>query len=392
MRSDTRAKSHSLLPAMILGLILLAVHGAIFGAEFRTRDIVTDLELHAKIVRVAIEEHTFPGNFLFYLTSAVGAGFGTSDLAIKVSMTVVLAGSVALKYAASVALAARESAAGMAPTGLVVAVALLSFAFSLPTSEVYLGQIPPNVWHNSTTIFLMPFALVLFGVSAQYLRDGERRWLWAMLLAAAFNVAAKPSLLFALLVVFPIFAMVRFRLARRSWEALGATAVMGVFVLIQYVYTFKSGSTEAVYQAGNFGVSGESHVRVQFLHVWRYYSDSILLSLAASFAFPVVALAAYRRRLLDDDLVRYALALAGAGIGVFAVLTETGVREFHGNFIWQAIVANYILFLVTLIRIWPLLDFARDRIRSSLVAVAFSAHVVAGLYFLAYYFSNRTYF
>jgi hypothetical protein len=167
---------------------------------------------------------------------------------------------------------------------------------------------------------------------------------------------------------------------------------MGLFVLIQYVYTFKSGSTEAVYEAGNFGVSGESQVRVDLLHVWRFYSASIPLSLVASFAFPVVALVAYRRRLLDDGLLRYALALEVAGVAVFAVLTESGVREFHGNFIWQAMVGNYLVFLVTLIRTWPILDFTRERVRSAAVTLAFCAHVAAGFYFLAYYFSNRTYF
>jgi len=44
----------------------------------------------------------------------------------------------------------------------------LLFVFSLPSVQVftnkfyYLGQFTPNVWHNSTTIFLMPFALLLF--------------------------------------------------------------------------------------------------------------------------------------------------------------------------------------------------------------------------------------
>lgn len=391
MRSGAPVPRRPVTVTAALAVPLFVAHVAIFGAMFKTQGLVTDLELHARIVRVGIEEQTLPGNFLFYLTAAIGAGLSTSDVAIKAAMTVVLAGTVSLKYVVSAAIAAWEAPARPPPTALLVAVALLSFAFSLPTSEVYLGQLPPNVWHNSTTIFLMPFALTLFWCSFQYLRDGQRAWLWATVAAGAVNVAAKPSLLFALLPVFPFFALARFGATRKGLEALAATAAMGCFVLLQYLYTFKTGSTEAVYEAGNFGVSGESSVSVDLFHVWSYYSSAIPLSVLASFAFPVLAFAVFPR-LLDDWLVRYAVALAATAVVVFAVFTESGVREFHGNFIWQAMVANYILFLVILVRVWPLLDFSGARLRSAVVSVGYAAHVVAGFAFLGYYFANRTYF
>jgi hypothetical protein len=68
------------------------------------------------------------------------------------------------------------------------------------------------------------------------------------------------------------------------------------------------------------------------------------------------------------------------------------VREFQGNFAWQTYVCNYILFLVVAIRVWSLERFHRVTAGSVAVAGGFLAHVVAGLVFLTYYLSTRSYF
>jgi hypothetical protein len=55
-------------------------------------------------------------------------------------------------------------------------------------------------------------------------------------------------------------------------------------------------------------------------------------------------------------------------------------------------VCNYILFLVVLVRVhvlWSEPPVVRGRL---VVALAFLAHVGAGVAFLAYYLANRTYF
>ena len=236
----------------------------------------------------------------------------------------------------------------------------------------------------------MPFALLLFYFSAQYLRTGAVSWLLASGGMVLLNVLAKPSFLLAVIVVFPIVALIRFRASRELLAAWGLTALMAALLVGQYLYIYKTGSGDELQEAAGLVSTVPSHIRIDLFHVWSHYSSSIPLSFLASFAFPLVALAVYGRRLLEYDLVRYALALLGVSLAIFILLTETGSREFDGNFGWQVIVASYVVFLVTLIRIWDL-RYERPAALAALVWAAFAAHVVAGGLFLHYYFVHHSY-
>ncbi len=379
-----------------LALVSLLFSGAIFAAMFKQK-LVSDQLLHASVVQAVIRTHELPGDFLFYLTTAATAGFQATRVVVEVAMSAVLAAAVAAKVlmSAGIALEAHHAPTPLSRRsllGLVLAVALLSVAFSLPTSTVYLGQLPPNVWHNPTTIFVMPFVVALFWFTLCFLRDGERKWLWAATVVGALNIAAKPSFVLCVLVVFPPFVLARFGLRRPFWEALAAMAFLALLVGAQYLYIFQTSSETAIYHAAGFAGDANSHVRIQPFHVWSHYSESVPLSLLASLFFPLVTLATYRRLLLQSELVRYALALSAVGVVIFATLAETGVREFHGNFAWQAMMCNYVLFLAVLIRVWELGRVRRMTIRRAAVGLSFGAHVVAGVVFLVYYFAKGTYF
>jgi hypothetical protein len=327
----------------VLALGLFAAHLAIFWAIFHW-GLVSDLQVHARIARVGLETGTWWGTPLPYFSAAAVGGFRVDQ--VDHGLILVLGIAVAAKYLVSVAIAERElpSESGRSnlhspaaiPSGLLALIALLSFAFSLPTDSMYIGQLPPNVFHNSTVVFLMPFALALFWFSAQFLRRGDNRSIVGVALSGALNVAAKPSFVFPLLVIFPLAALRRFRFGSALWKAAGACALIALCLFIQYLYVYKSGATERIYDAAGFGGGGQAKVKIDFLHVWSYFSSNIPLSLLASLLFPIVAFAAYRRELWDYDLVRYAAALMAVSVLIFATFKETGVREFQGNFAWSA--------------------------------------------------------
>jgi hypothetical protein len=386
-----------LVPAPVWGLAVL-VGGAsafIFAWAFHA-DWVSDLGLHVETVKAMLAIHTVPGDPLYFGLLAALAGFQKSTAALNVATVGVLGVAVAAKYLISAWIALRETESDgirLRVSGeglLVVLVALLPFAFSLPTNNVFLGQEPPNVFHSSTTIFLMPFALLLFYFSAQYLRTGAASWLYASGGLAVLNVLAKPSFVLAVIVVLPIAAAVRFRGSREMWRAWGLVAFMAVLLVGQYLYIYDTDSGDKLQQAAGLISTVPSHVRIDPFHVWSHYSSNIPLSFLASFAFPLVALAVYGRRLLEYDLVRYAFALLAVSLAIFIVFTETGSREFDGNFGWQVIVSSYVAFLVTLIRVWDL-RYERPVALEVMVWAAFAAHLVAGGVFLHYYFAHHSY-
>ena len=379
-----------------LALLLFVAHVAIFAAIFHW-DLVSDFQVHERIAQVGIDTGVWWGAPLPYMTAAVVAAWRVAWL--DEAMTLVVAAAVAAKFLVSVKIAEREmrhqpeGREGPAiSAGFLALLALLSFAFSLPANSMYIGQLPPNVFHNSTIVYLMPFALVLFWFSAQYLRTADDRSLLGVALGGVLNVAAKPSFVFPLLVVFPLLALRRFRITPAMWKAAGACALIVLALFIQYLYIYKGGATEKIYASAGFGGEATSHVRIDPFRVWSHFSPNIPLSILVSLVFPLVAFAIYRRELMAYDLFRYAAALMGVSLVIFALLKETGVREFQGNFAWQAMVCNYMLFLVILIRLWALGVFDRLTRRSAAVVTTFGAHVVAGAAFLTYYFANGRYF
>jgi len=382
-------------PVWVLAALVGGASAFIFAEAF-WQHWISDLGLHVATVKAIIAIHTVPGDPLYFGLLAAAVGFQKSTAALNVATVALLAIAVAAKYLISAYIALRENHADglklrvSGEAGLVVLVALLPFAFSLPASHVFLGQEPPNVWHNSTTIFLMPFALLLFYFSAQHLRTGSRSWLLAAGALAVLNVAAKPSFVLPLVVVFPIAALIRFRGSREMWEAWGLTAFMAALLVGQYLYIYETDSGAKLQEAAGLVTTVPSHVRIDPFNVWSHYSPSIPLSFLASFAFPLVALGAYGRRLLEYDLARYALALLGVSLAIFILFTETGSREFDGNFGWQVIVASYVAFLVILVRAWDL-RHVRPPVVEAIVWLAFAAHVVAGGVFLHYYFVHHSY-
>jgi hypothetical protein len=382
-------------PVWAIAVVVGGASAFIFATAFHA-EWISDLGLHVATVEAMLATHTVPGDPLYFALLATAVGFQKSTAALDVATVAVLGIAVGVKYLISAWIALRETdAEGLrlrvsGETGLVLLVALLPFAFSLPTNHIFLGQEPPNVFHSSTTIFLMPFALLLFYFSARYLRTGDREWLYASAGLALLNVLAKPSFVLALIVVLPIAALIRFRGSRELWRAWGLAAFMAALVVGQYLYIYKTGSGDKLQEAAGLVSTVPSHVRIDPFGVWSHYSSSIPLSFLASFAFPLVALAVYGRRLLEYDLVRYAFGLLAVSLAIFILLTETGSRQFDGNFGWQVIVSSYIAFLVTLIRVWDL-RYERPVALEAAVWATFAAHLVAGGIFLHYYFIHHSY-
>lgn len=315
-----------------------------------------------------------PGNVLLYWLTALFAGFDPDRLLTGLVIVLGVAGAAKAWLTVSFVGDRRWGA---------LAAGLCLLAFSLPVGDPYLGQIPPSVWHNSTTMLLMPFAIGLWWTSLTYLRTRSRRTLWAVLALAALNVAAKPSFVLCFLVVFPLAAWCAHRTRRDmlpAWLATGATAAL---VGVQYAYIYVS-------QRGG-AATDEDSVVVDPLRVWSAFSDDIPVSLLCSYLFPVAALLLGGPAIRRDLAVRYAAALAVVGAAIFALVKETGPRELDGNFVWQAIVTNYLLFLAVVAAAVPWLRTRRTGWRQVVVVVAFLAHVVAGVLYLHDYLTTGRY-
>jgi len=387
-----------LLPLLIGSAVMWLAAFTVFQLIVRL-EIVTDFKPHAEFVQRTIMSGDHMGNFLYYLVVALAAGNSVDIATITAAATVVLASAVALKYWLSVRFLLHEvdvpaaAERGGRKRALVplaaLAIGVICFAFSFPTGHpdgfLYIGQVPANVWHNSTTIFLMPFAVALFWASYRFLATGEPRLAPLIVVLAALNIAAKPSFVIVFLCAFPALALLRFRVSRKTWYGLSITAASALVLAAQYYYIFR-------YQPGTAHGGGSAGVSLKPFHVWSRYSPNVPLSVAASIVFPAVATVAYWNVVRSSLLMGYAWLCFAVALAIYALLAETGAREFHANFSWQAIVSMYLLFLSSAIIAfgeW----MSRERLKWRDVAVAgvLSLHALAGLAYLYRLIDTKSY-
>jgi hypothetical protein len=375
---------------VVAGVIVVIASGAIYRAALHqglASDFPADVEFTARGIRTGV----FPGNFLLEALMASVALFRTGTPELNISLFIVLALATGTKALLSSHFVISEdrtatgvTARGFSLAALIAAAALCSFAFSLPAQHLYLGSIPPNVWHNPSTILLMPFALALFWSSLHFLRDGRPKWLWISFALGALNIAAKPSFVLCFLPVFSGAALLRFGIQRKSGEALLLVAAIASMLGAQYVYVF------VVHPAGST-LTSSSGVVVAPLSVWNHYTTEIPLALVASYLFPVVAVALGGHVVWRNQAVRYALALALVGLAEYALLAEQGARELEGNLTWQAIVTQYILFLTLIASFSAYLKGKRWGLRQVVIAIVFGAYIWSGAHFLLHWFAIKSY-
>jgi hypothetical protein len=368
------------LAAIASGFVILKAQQGHLGSDFPA---------HLNFTLNLIQGKPPPGEFLFFGANALLAGFSTDPRTLELSLAIVLGAAVGAKVWLSIRFVVAERRAaslsaspGPLPAWSAVAAMLCAFAFSLPIgTHHYLGQIPPNVWHNSTTILLMPFALGLFWTTLQFLRTGATRWLWWSVPLVALNLATKPSFVLCLLPAFGLIALWRFRTTAPLRRALGLLIAAVALLAVQsaYVYLF------------NADTASGSGVVIRPLAVWHNFSRSIPLSLLASLVFPLTAVTLGGAAVRGSLAVRYALTLLVTAVAQYALLAERGIREFEGNFTWQSIVAMWVLFVAVVSALTPWYEKRPIEVRKVLIAVAFLVQVAAGVVYVQYWFTSGTF-
>jgi hypothetical protein len=371
-------------------LVFIASFG-LFGTMVIGLSVPTDIQWHAYHIQQAlVGSLPPPANFLYYLAVYAFALFSTEPALLYLSSTLVLALSVTAKFHITRAFFLRHLRVlghelEFSDRGIRFFSLSLLVVFSLPAGHFYLGQIPPNVWHSSTTIFVMPFALLLFLLSYDQLIQPTSRRLLAITVLILLNVTAKPSFFFVLASVYPFFLLGRFGLKRTFWvnllPVLLGVIVTGLLYYLIYVLEF------------TILISEGSGLEIRPFAAWSRLSSHIPLSLLCSLFFPVTFLAVFRPGLGKHLLLEYAVSAYLVALGMFVLLAETGPRADHGNFIWQAVICAYILFAVTgVLFSTKIRQLGMRDWRIKVSGLAWSAHLLAGILYIGKMLFTRSYY
>jgi hypothetical protein len=219
----------------------------------------------------------------------------------------------------------------------------LVLAFAMPIvnwwkyENVYLGQIAPNVWHNSTTIVAMPAVILLFYASLRSLEEPVFKNTASTAALGLITVLIKPNYVIAWLPVFvPWFYLSAYMKDVSKLHILNRLVlVIGPLIVVLLIQRL------LVYNDAN------SRIIVAPLGVWTLYSPHPSLSLLLSLAFPLAVLILHWRSLVRDKSVLFAWVVFAVALLQFILLAESGLRFDHGNFGWGVSMALYLLLLAS---------------------------------------------
>ena len=329
-----------------ISVFLFALVLIIFLSLLYFNSAMSDIPTHARGAMRIIKFERITGHFLFHLLVAIASFFSLNEYILVGAAILILSIAVVLKYRVSCYYINKIIEFSTTHKYYIQIGSLLSlFAFSIILYPVFpkLMDSPVNVWHNPTTIFLMPFALLLFFKSYCFLQgDTDAKTIWILVLLVFLNIIAKPSFFFVFCLVFPLFALIEYKFTKSFWKSLIPVFVGVVFIAAQYFYIY-------FYLNSNKPTGEESGVIIRLL----YYFDSIdkigyfIVRIIANYAFPLLFLILYFNKIRFNKLLHYSVSLLIVAFLIKFSIFETGPRAGHGNFSWQVVVTGFIWFLIS---------------------------------------------
>ncbi len=358
-------------------------------------DISTDIQAHIEFVKNIQNGTNLPPNFLFYCSVLLCSFFSSSTSVLLQTAVVILSFSIFFKFYFSLKFIGHSNASSsktLLEQDYIPAlfIAMLCFSFAIPNPfsiSFYLGQTPPNIWHNSTIIFLMPFAILLFWKSAQHIENPTKKSLIGIFILVFLNAIIKPSFLFVFIPAFAIISFVKNKISKILFFNLIPVFFAGILILLQFLLIFVM-DDNSIYERAE-----KSSVFISPFEIWSYFSKNIPVSILISISFPIAISVAYFKKLKNKLEFQYSWLCYFIAITIFALVVESGPRKYHLNFSWQNIVCSYLLFLVTG-KLWINQLIKRKKLLKVdlFILGLFFLHFLSGMAYIIRLFLRNTYY
>ena len=356
--------------------------------------IGTDVQIHAGMAFSFFRgDDNITPNFLYYFLVGLLAGFSKYKMAYYISSVILLSAAIAFKFLVNVFYVKKFTALDTFTT-TVMAIMML-FIFSLPgvdffeNKSFYFGQLAPNVWHNSTVIFLAPFGIILFFETIIFFHTKNisithQVFIFLLILV---NAVIKPSFLFTIIPVVFLFSLSHFKAKFKQSLKYLLPYLAGVFLIaLEYFFIYKLNSHQSVLSSKEV-----SSVIVSPFEMWNHFSTNIPVAFITSCLFPIVYTLYTKGSVLKDQLVSFAGINFLFAILIWILFIETGFRRYHGNFYWQVVIANYLLFFTMLIHLLKQMNNTTNNIFVKKILLSlFGLHFIWGIvYWASIIFSHR---
>ena len=266
---------------------------------------------------------------------------------------------------------------------------LMAFYVKAVNRAHYIGYQCPNMWHNSTYIFMRFFAILTLIAFLKVYDDYKngvpmKEWvIFTLLLTVTTGFKASFLTVFA-----PVLAIVLLRDLCRKTKfvnvfvmALSVVPPMAVMVLQSIVMS---------------GAGGSNGYAIKPFAALSMRGDHPKAALILSILFPLVLFLAHVKDFYKDRFYLWSLVMWAVGFLEAFLFIETGERSLDSNFLWGYSIALFFLFVSSMVRLFK--DFCNRQaplftgVICYIAAATLVWHVYSGINYLRILLSGVTYF
>jgi len=372
-------------------VVLSSLFIVLFLAYYNLLKIIpadyNDIHDHAAFARkMCTGEIPYTGNFLVYLLVNIFSFFTAKVMPTEVSLCGLLALAGVYRFYLTqhkITEVTKDNHFILSYwfTALLSISMLLVFAIPIPgylsdDHFFYIGNYVPNVWHNSTILFLFPFALLLFEQSYKQLESYSFKRNLAIFGLILLNLCIKPSYFFVFICVYPVLLLLKYRFRKEFWYSIIPLIIGFIFLILEFWIIYKTGKP-----------SNKEASSVIFLPFYRNPEFAELgwlpVTMAFSLFFPLLYTLTNLPKMLKSRLFWYTFLSFAVSVLIFLFISESGPRASHGNFYWQIVICTWLCFFVALLSLLKDFNTSGNSFKNILLASLFSIHVIVGvMYFL----------
>ena len=354
----------------------------------------SDLWAHVNIANEMLEEHRlFSANFLMYFLVNLLTFFTGNEELMRVALVFLISLANTAKYvivrnAFTEWLPAKTAKLASLAMLFVYIIPLMyflkPFGIFLSADNMYIGYYVPNVWHNSTILCMMPFAIACYLWSVKQFEEYSETRNKYITLFLVLSVLVKPSFYFVYVIAYPIIILNRYGIKKEFFRSLLPLLAGGLCLIYEYMTIY--------YNGGNDGSGVVIDIMQLFtVDFWKSHG----LYLVVSMSLPLLFLILYACDIYKDREFWFVLIMAICGIGMMWCCKETGPRATHGNFNWQAIAAMWFVYLYIL-KITIRTNEGHTALlwggySQKIMLCFFGLHVLMGLIYLARFIITENY-
>lgn len=376
---------------LTLSLVLFVVFALYFRAIILSPAINSDLNAHIGFAKDAYEGNgVWPRHILFFALVTSTSFWSASLTAWQTSAWLWLSLLQVLKFLATVWFGylwlgmfgqpqSRPRANTFQTETAVTMIALcLAVVFCFPQPDAlhknlwYAYSFPPNTWHNSTQIAVMPLAILVFGLSVRQLtQPNNLTRALAIAVLAVLSALAKPSFLMAWLPAYGIctlFLWQRHRSAR-TFLITAAPAVFATAIILSQYYLIYTKSIN------------NTSISIGYLETWTSSAErselQFYISVIFSSLFPILFYITHVKRMTEPA---HALSILMVIISyIYAIFLSESGSVTSGNLMWPIISANFISYTICIFDIYATHD---KRTQKNYTTSFFRIHIPVAVFLL----------